>query len=117
MNEVFNKVKSLCSSDAALVMGEMYESAYGIYDHTKIDPNRPLISVAFHEAEDTLATSALYEQINRFADLKIFKYFGISLTEYLDLPTYVCTELNRICTRRIREEGNIASDVLADLEK
>ena len=104
MNDVFNKVKSLCSSDAALVMGEMYESAYGIYDHTKIDPNRPLISVAFHEAEDTLATSALYEQINRFSDLKVFKYFGISLIEYLGLPTYVCNEINRISAKNLQTD-------------
>lgn len=74
-------------SDAAQVMlGMAYETTYGIYDHYSSADNNPLSTVAMHPAEEYKELSGLYRAIERYERQGINNRFGLSLTEYLELP-------------------------------
>lgn len=107
----------LCSTDTRLLLTDRYETTYGICNHDQADPTRPLLLIAMHPAEDTCTGSVLYERLEQFADLCITKHFGLSLTEFLELPTDVCSEIMRIAAKRQKLENTVASDMLDKLER
>lgn len=90
----------LTSSEASIVLRESYESTYGIFRHTKTTES--LASVVLHPAEDVSANSRLYERIRRYIRSDIFKYTGMSLDEFFELP--------RELTDLIFRETDIVSD-------
>lgn len=107
----------LCATDARLVLLEMYEQEYGIYNHALGDPNRPLASVAMHPAENVLEGSFLDERIEQFADKEVTKHFGLSLIEFLDLPTDVCFKILEVAAKRQKVEGSTAASLLNQLDQ
>lgn len=116
ISEALAVAPQLKSTDTALLMLDRYETTYGIYDHVNNDPNRPLALVAMHPAEDSSTGSLLYESMEMFAELRITKHFGLSYTEYLELPTDYCRELRRIAAKMERTEGRVAQDIMNQLE-
>lgn len=84
-------------SDAAQVMLSMaYETTYGIYDHYNPSDNDPLAPVAMHEAEQYKELSGLYRSIERYERQGIHNRFGLSLTDYLELPRDIIAMLTDI---------------------
>ena len=106
----------LCATDAKLVLLELYENTYGIYNHAVFDPDRPMANVAMHPAEDVSAGSLLDERIEQFADRQVSKFFGMSLTEFLQYPTELCMRILEICGRKQKYENTVAGNALAALE-
>lgn len=84
-------------SDSAQVMLSMaYETTYGLYDHYNVSDNNPLASVAMHPAEDYSELSGLYRAIERYERQGVNNRFGLSLTEYLELPRDTIAMLTNI---------------------
>lgn len=97
------------------MLRERYETLYGIYNHDAPDVNRPLASVAIHKAEDASLGSLLYERIEQFEERKIYQRFGISLVEFLELPSDVCLKIMEIAGKRLTEEGTMTASVMNQL--
>lgn len=95
---------------------EAYETKYGIYDHDKPDPARPLALIAMHPKEDTRTRSPLYETIERYRIFDVYKYYGLNLNEFLSLPRDVVTEIFRQLTEAAGKESNRMANALKDLE-
>lgn len=76
---------------------------------------RPLSSIALHGAENISEGSSLYELIKLYADRKINTHYGLSITEYLELPHDICQMIMKDCTDRMQKEINTTADVLAGL--
>lgn len=81
--------------DAIIVLADLYETRFGIFDHKARDKN-PLASVLMHESEDVMFDSALADLLIEFAVDEIGDLWKISLTEYLNLPKPVADLLRRL---------------------
>lgn len=106
---------SLKSSDTALLLLDRYDTTYGIYNHDRPDPDRPLALVAMHTAENASVGSTLYERIDQFADLQVPKHFGLSLTEFFDFPTDICNKILEVSSARKKREEAAAEQALSQL--
>lgn len=87
---LIHTLPKLESVDAHMVLADVYETNFGIYNHLDVGSKRPMSSVALHGAEDNYKTSRLYETIENFVTKDIYKSTGLSLTEFLNLPTEAC---------------------------
>lgn len=97
----------------------MYDTHYGIYDHLMVRPpikTRPLALVALHECEENGDTSTVNELITNYLDRDIGKFFGLSLTEFLDLPREYITKLLELALKKQQTETNIVNG-LSDITK
>ena len=106
---------AICSTDASLLMLDRYETAYGIYNHSNPIDNRPLALVGMHWSEDSASGSLMYERISQHMNNNIYKYFGLSLTEFLDLPTDIVSYILEVSGKRLKEEGSLAEDAMTRL--
>jgi hypothetical protein len=108
--------RPLMSSDSQIVLREKYETIFGIYDHDHPDPKRPLALVAMQPHENNAMGSLLYERIEQFAERKVIKYFGLSLAEFMELPSDVSSEILRISGKLLQEETKVGADALNQLQ-
>lgn len=90
-----------------------------MYERSTSDPTykKPLSSVALHYAEDFSSTSKLAEVIKVFADNKVYQYYGLNLTEFLELPHEICTMILKDCDERQKKESTVANKMMTDLNK
>lgn len=107
----------LSSTDADMVLYDMYEVQYGIFNHIGASKKRPLSSVAMHDAEENTSTSSLYEAIDTYQRNGIKEIFGLSLKEYLDLPTEICIKLLESASNEFSKKSNVISGLEADMKK
>ena len=100
-------------TDGQILLLDVYESGYGIYDHSQhaVDNSRPLALVAMNWEEDASTGSQLYERIELFKERQIYQIFGLSLTEFLDLPRDICTKILESCGKKQNEEGKVVDDI------
>ena len=101
--------------DAHLVALEHYETVYGIYDHLRSDPSRPLAVMAKHPAEDNGYTSALYEIFELYSKSNVYKHFGLNIREFLKYPRELTTLMIEIATKASSAATNDIEDQLRAL--
>lgn len=107
----------LCSTDAQLLMQDAYETTLGIYNHEARDKNRPLALVAMQGSEDTNVGSRLYERIRQFRIRQVPKWYGLSLREFLELPTDYVEFILEDAGKASAEEDKIASALTMGLNQ
>jgi len=112
--ELLEKAPKMNSFDASIVLYDMYEMNYDIYAHSNTK-KRPLSSVALHETEDNTLTSSLYEAITGYHQRGIKELFGLSLKEYLDLPSEICILLMETSSKDAATKNNIISQMDRDI--
>lgn len=95
----------------------MYEVTYGIFNHVGASVKRPLSSVALHECEENAVSSSLYESIDIFLNTGIRDAFGLSLTEYLALPTEICIKLTEAASRESSKKSTILSEIESSMKQ
>ena len=100
-------------TDAQLLLQDIYESGYGIYNHTQhaVDNSRPLALVAMHWSESNTDQSTLHERIEQFKERQVYQNYGISLIDFLNLPRDYCIKILEICGKAQMREGKIAQDL------
>lgn len=103
--------------DANMLLYDMYEVNYKIFNHIGASKKRPLSSVALHEAEDNTLTSNLYEAIDTYQKNGIKEIFGLSLNEYLDLPTEICIKLLETASQEYSKKSSVINGLENDLKK
>jgi hypothetical protein len=113
--ELVEGTKKLSCVDASIVSLEHYETVYGIYDHLRPDPNRPLAVVAKHPAEDNGHTSALYEIFELYAKSNVYKHFGLSIREFLKYPRELTTLMIDIASKASQQATSDVEDQLRAL--
>lgn len=107
------------SYQTQLVLREMYETQYGIFNHE--DPihmrERPLSLVALHPKENTTKWSRLYQTIRRYDLHDIHAKFGLSLPEFLELPRDIVELLFELSTERSQRSNPNVDRAIRELEK
>ena len=102
----------LDSVNSQIVMHDLYETTYGIYDHTRKD-SHPFSSVLFNEVEDSSIGSLLEADVEAYKKHRIGDIFHLNLLEFLNLPSPVAELLVLSASR----ESGKKNDELSDLEK
>lgn len=117
LKDALERAGALCSSDAEILMRERYETTYGICDHFNNTVDRPLALIAMQWPEDTCSGSTLYERLSQYTIYGIQKHFGLSVTEFLDLPSDIVLYLLELGSKEQKKEGAIAEDLLTQFRK
>jgi hypothetical protein len=94
----------LNSVDAKLVMTDLYEAKFGIYNHL-VNKSRPLASVAMQPCEDINDGSLFSSVASSYHDKKIFDFFHLDLFQFLDLPPDCCEILIDIADKRLAKKA------------
>lgn len=113
LDRLLSELPAIRPTSAELITRMAYQTEYGIFDHQKHGYSRPLASVAFHDKEDVLEGGPLFTHIRKYHSRQIYKSFGLSLLEFMDLPVYI-TQL----IYDIADNDAVSSDaVYRDVEK
>lgn len=116
LNKLLDNVKSLDSIQAQIVLRDAYDTSYGIYDHSNENPNRPMALVGMHPAENTTYHSRLYNAIRRYKIYDVKTHFGLSLTEFLELPREYTTFILGLLAEGKQAETNRQQKMLNEIE-
>lgn len=101
------------SYSVQLILRESYETMYRIFNHDGVEAKaRPLALVAMHPKEDSTSFSRLHRTIQRYDKQGIKDMFGLSLTEFLNLPRDYVELLFRLAVEKMQSE-NPAIDKMA----
>lgn len=99
-----------------MLMYDLYESNYGIYEHRRTTASRPLASVAFHPQEDCNENSLLQTAIKVFIDNDIGNLTKLSLVDYLELPSDIVAMINEACRTKLKANSQTMSEVERQME-
>jgi hypothetical protein len=100
-----------------MVLQDLYETEYGIWDHLSGSKSRPLASVAFHPSEDVNTGSLLEETIDNYMHKKIGEHYRLSLVEFLELPVDIVAMMVRAADKMNEKAAGVMSDVEKTMAK
>lgn len=92
--------------DSSIVLNELYESRYGIYQHDAPGDNKLLPGVGMNPSEDINKGSLLEDAIKSFISRNIKDTFGLDILDYLNLPMDVCELLTNASLDALRSKNN-----------
>lgn len=119
-DHVFSVVQTLPKMgpvDAQLVMRDLYEGKYGIYNHIGKSKIRPLSSVACHPCEDFNTGSMLESSMTMYIEKRIKDHFGLTLLEYLQQPLDVVEMMNKLSDEYNQKRSKEVQHVEDSLKK
>jgi hypothetical protein len=122
ITELIKKTDSVSGFDAEIIRREFYEELSGIVRLD--DPQRPLALVGESPIDGNRLLWPMYNRIREFKMYEVYKHYGLSLTEFLDLPRDIVemilnelrddAERQRVARRRAEQKldsGAIPVDV------
>lgn len=108
-----SSLPKLGSVDGQMVLNDLYETEYGIYDHLSKRKKRPLASVAMHPSEDINEGSILEETLRMYVLKGIKEVFHLNVLEFLELPADIVQMMFTIAD----EEQTKKSTTLSQIEQ
>lgn len=105
------------SSDLQIALRDVYETTFGIHDHTHETEADALSLVAMREAEDIGSGGLQYERIRQYHEREVKKYWGLNLVEFLELPTDILTFLLEYSAKEQARGRQVAADVEAEVAR
>lgn len=97
IDELIERLPKLSEVDLRIIASDFYESRFGIYDHISgKNKKHPLASVAFHPSDNYTEASVLYDSLYEFADKGYLEIWGLSVSEFLSLPSYMTKMMRSI---------------------
>ena len=112
LTELLKTAGVLCPSDVEILLRDRYETIYGIHDHSNEINERPLALVAMHWCEDASTDSALYERIKLFFGRYVHKHSGLSLAEFLELPSDISRLVLEESTKLQEKENTATTNIM-----
>jgi hypothetical protein len=89
IDALLRELPAVRATAAEIITLSCYQTEYGIFNHERPHPERPLALVAMHPKEDVVEGGPLYSHIRRYYNYQIYKHFGLSLSEFLELPMHL----------------------------
>ena len=112
---MLKKAPSLKPGETALLLFEQYETKFGIYNHTSQLIDRPLALVALQPNEDGTTNGRLAERMELFLENQVYKRFGVSWTEFTQMPHDDCEQMLEIAIRQQKAESILAGQITAQM--
>lgn len=94
-----------------MIMRDLYESEYRLYDHRHPHPNKPLASIAMHKQEDLNTDSALEQVCRLYIRHRIYECFHLDLLQFLELPADVIEMLIALAKENTKQSNKAMSEV------
>lgn len=89
IDALLRELPAVRATAAEIITLSCYQTEYEIFNHEKPHPQRPLALVAMHPKEDVMEGGPLYSHVRRYYNYQIYKHFGVSLVDFLELPMHV----------------------------
>ena len=99
-----------------IVLRQFYETKFGIFDHILNGDRRPMSSVALYDAEENGANSLLYSRIESYMRSGVYKYTGLNLVEFLNLPREIVQLIFKLTENQSHTEGQALNEVQQHLK-
>ena len=114
LGDLFESQSGVSTLFAKILQVEAYDTAYGIanYDGENISG---LDYVKLHPAERTDVNSLMYDTIIKFGKRNIAKTFGMSMTEFLDLPRDISEMVLNAAKEIAKDKNDALGDVVDEL--
>jgi hypothetical protein len=113
LNRALIQLPQLESVDAQMVMRDLYETEYGLFNHLAPHAQRPLAAVALHKQEDLNTNSSLEYACRLYVKHRIYDVFHLNVLQFLDLPPDVIEMLIVIA----KEQTVSHNKAMAQVEK
>ena len=117
INTILTNIKKLKPIDGQIVLRQLYETHFGIFNHVEEEENRPMAAVALYDMEINGQGSPLYRRISQYVRSGIIKYTGLNLTEFLSLPREIVQLLYDECEQQSKTEVMAMDSLQKDLNK
>lgn len=98
-------------------MGDLYDEAFGIFNHGLVSTLRPLSSVAFHVSENIINNSPLEEALEQYVSNRIFERFHLNVMEFLDLPSDYIELMLKIARQDTKKQNEVIDTLENQLNK
>lgn len=91
------------------------EISFNIFDHNDdiLLNENPLHEIQLHPIHSSLSSELDYI-IDKFSQCEIYKHFGISLQDFLNMPSEMCRRIFKIRENSLIEENNKKDELLKD---
>lgn len=99
LENILSQGKVLDSIAAQLVIRDAYETQFGIFDHGGPEA-APLSLVEYRAKEDVSEYGALYRTFYQYHLYEVHKEWGLSITDFLNLPREFCSLMLRISSEK-----------------
>lgn len=96
-------------------MAELYETYYGIYDHTLT--SNPLASVQYNKCENHVDHYLYESYLEMFLYKSVYKHTGLTFDDFLDKPRYEIEKIMRVLEGFRKKESSITDDAISKLQK
>lgn len=116
--EIIRDAPKCTPLEAKELLSKMYETRYGIYNHALAKMpgrQRPLASVAMHDAEDNGKSTRLYNFIGAFFDEGIHKHTGLNLGEFMQMPREITELIREKCSKISENTSKAERGILNDM--
>lgn len=109
LDKLITTTKRLEASTTVLLLREMYETQYGIFNHDAPGAAKaaPLALVAMHRKEDAYSYSMERHYLWKFRQYKLNEKWGLSLNDWLSLPFFMACDLLEIEQRIAMRENEL----------
>lgn len=99
------KIRTNTSVESKMLMYELYESTYKIFDHLKPENRKknPFHSISVHPTEENYKSSELRKAIEDYVLLNIKDITNLSLIEFLNLPREYVKMINEIAVEKSKK--------------
>jgi hypothetical protein len=110
-------VPKLDPIELKILLQDLYETEYGIFDHLTHGMSRPLSSVAMFFSEDINSESLLEESMDTYVNKNVKDFFGLSYLEFMGLPYDVMLMVLERCTILSGKKKAAMDDIENSLRK
>lgn len=98
-------------------MTDVYEDYFGIFPHLSTpDGVKPLASIAFHRAENTVDYSHLKQRMRTFAESRVGILFNITFDEFMNRPFPECRLMLEVALQLNKSKTAAISDIERELK-
>jgi len=113
LDELFDECEGLDHLTIRQLLTEAYDEDFDICQYGS--SGHGLDYIKLHPAEEVCSRSLLYDTIRKFGRRKIASVFGVSLTEFLELPRDICDHMFEV-SMEIEADKQTAIDELHTLK-
>lgn len=86
---MLSSYEPISSIETQAVLGMTYETLTNVHDHYQDVNYNPLDSIAYHDAEEYVRCSGIYQMLKRYIYQGVKDRWGLDLIRYVELPREV----------------------------
>ena len=111
---MFTVLPKLKGVDRQVVLNDVYQTYFGLFNTALDSGKQPLSSVAYFKQEDPVFTYSIKNSAVNYSEKNIKEFFDISFLEFINLPISIVNELIEAADIIASKKGAAMNGVLND---